>query len=235
MSKVVCVLYDDPGNGYPKSYPRDDIPKLDHYPDGQKLPTPQAIDFKPGELLGSVSGELGLRKFLESQGHKLVVTSDKDGKNSTFDNELPDAEIVISQPFWPAYMTAERIAKAPRLKLIITAGIGSDHTDLQAAMDRGVTVAEVTYCNSISVAEHVVMMILALVRNYIPSYQWVVKGGWNIADCVERSYDVEGMAAGTVAAGRIGFAVLAVRYSSPLYRPASFAKKSRRGAWPDFP
>jgi formate dehydrogenase len=138
-----------------------------------------------------------------------VVTSDKDGKNSTLDKELPDAEIVISQPFWPAYMTAERIAKAPNLKLIITAGIGSDHTDLQAAMDRGITVAEVTYCNSISVSEHVVMMILALARNYIPSYQWVVKGGWNIADCVARSYDVEGMAVGTVAAGRIGLAVFA--------------------------
>jgi formate dehydrogenase len=75
-------------------------------------------------------------------------------------------------------------------------------------MQRGVTVAEVTYCNSISVAEHVVMMILGLVRNYIPSYKWVVKGGWNIADCVTRSYDVEGMDVGTVAAGRIGLAVL---------------------------
>jgi len=202
------VLYDDPVDGYPKAYPRDDIPKFDHYPDGQTLPTPKAIDFKPGALLGSVSGELGLRKFLETQGHTLVVTSDKDGKNSTLDRELPDTEIIISQPFWPAYMTAERIAKAPRLRLIITAGIGSDHTDLQAAMDRGITVAEVTYCNSISVSEHVVMMILALVRNYIPSYQWVVKGGWNIADCVARSYDVEGMAVGTVAAGRIGLAVL---------------------------
>jgi formate dehydrogenase len=75
-------------------------------------------------------------------------------------------------------------------------------------MDKEITVAEVTYSNSISVSEHVVMMILALVRNYIPSYQWVVKGGWNIADCVERSYDVEGMHVGTVAAGRIGLAVL---------------------------
>ena len=112
------------------------------------------------------------------------------------------------QPFWPAYLTAERIAKANRLKLAITAGIGSDHVDLQAAMDRGITVAEVTYCNSVSVSEHVVMMILGLVRNYIPSYQWVVKGGWNIADCVARSYDVEGMAIGTVGAGRIGGAVL---------------------------
>ena len=125
-----------------------------------------------------------------------------------FERELPDAEIVISQPFWPAYLTAERIAKAPDLKLAITAGIGSDHVDLEAAIERGITVAEVTYSNSISVSEHVVMMILALVRNYIPSYQWVVQGGWNIADCVSRSYDLEGMQVGTVGAGRIGSAVL---------------------------
>jgi len=208
MSKIVCVLYDDPINGYPKSYARDDLPKLTNYPDGQTLPSPKTIDFKPGHLLGSVSGELGLRKFLESQGHTFVVTSDKDGPDSLFEQEIADAEIVISQPFWPAYLTAERIAKAPKLKLAITAGIGSDHVDLQAAIDRGITVAEVTYCNSISVAEHVVMMILSLVRNYIPSYQWVVNGGWNIADCVARSYDLEGMHVGTVAAGRIGLAVL---------------------------
>lgn len=208
MAKVLCVLYDDPVNGYSTSFPRDDLPKIDRYPDGQMLPTPKAIDFKPGALLGSVSGELGLRPYLESNGHMLVVTSDKDGPDSAFERELPDAEIVISQPFWPAYMTAERFAKAKNLKLVITAGIGSDHTDLQAAMERGVTVAEVTYCNSISVSEHVVMMILALARNYIPSYQWVVRGGWNIADCAARSYDIEGMHVGTVAAGRIGAAVL---------------------------
>ena len=35
-----------------------------------------------------------------------------------------------------------------------------------------------------------------------------MKGGWNIANCVERSYDVEGMHVGTVAAGRIGLVVL---------------------------
>jgi len=208
MAKVICVLYDDPVDGYPKNYPRDGIPALERYPDGQTLPTPQAIDFKPGQLLGSVSGELGLRKFLEGQGHQLVVTSDKDGAGSTLDKALPDAEIVISQPFWPAYLTAAQIAKAPKLKLAITAGIGSDHIDLQAAIDHKLTVAEVTYCNSISVAEHVVMMILGLVRNYIPSYGWVVKKGWNIADCVARSYDLEGMTVGTVAAGRIGTAVL---------------------------
>jgi len=208
MAKILCVLYDDPKTGYPTSYPRDDLPKIERYPDGQTLPTPNAIDFQPGALLGSVSGELGLRTFLEAGGHEFVVTSDKDGPDSTFERELADADVVISQPFWPAYMTAERFAKARNLKMVITAGIGSDHTDLQAAIERGVTVAEVTYCNSISVAEHVVMMILSLVRNYLPSWEVVKAGGWDIADCAARSYDVEGMHVGTVAAGRIGSAVL---------------------------
>src|SRR5712692_5591042 len=208
MATVLCVLYDDPVDGYPTSYARDEIPRIERYYDGQSTPTPAQVDFTPGVLLGSVSGELGLRRFLEGRGHRLVVTSDKDGPDSVFERELPDADVVISQPFWPAYLTAERIAKAPKLKLAITAGIGSDHVDLQAAIDHGITVTEVTYCNSISVAEHVVMMILSLVRNYIPSYQWVMKDGWNIADCVSRSYDLEGMTVGTVAAGRIGSAVL---------------------------
>lgn len=97
---------------------------------------------------------------------------------------------------------------APNLKAAITAGIGSDHVDLQAAIDNAVDVCEVTFCNSISVSEHVVMMILALVRNYIPSHDIAKNGGWNIADCVQRAYDVEGMKVGTVAAGRIGLAVL---------------------------
>jgi formate dehydrogenase len=208
MAKVLCVLYDDPIDGYPPTYARRDIPKITSYPGGQSTPSPEGLDFTPGELLGCVSGELGLRSFLESRGHTLVVTSDKDGSGSVFERELPDATVVISQPFWPAYLTRERVAKAHELKLAITAGIGSDHYDLQACIEHGITVAEVTYSNSISVAEHVVMMILALVRNYIPSYQWVVKGGWNIADCVARSYDVEGMNVGTVGAGRIGSAVL---------------------------
>jgi formate dehydrogenase len=206
--KIVIVLYEDPIDGYPKAYARDSIPKLDHYPDGQTLPTPQHIDFNPGQLLGCISGGLGLRKFLESLGHQVIITSDKDGPHSVFEKELPDADIVISQPFWPAYLTEERIAKAKKLKLAITAGIGSDHVDLEAATKRGMTVAEVSWCNSVGVSEHVLMMILGLVRNYIPSYQWIIDKGWNIADCAQRSYDLEGMAVGSIGAGHIGLQVL---------------------------
>ena len=206
--KVLCVLYPDPVTGFPPDYARAGIPTLSHYPDGQTLPTPTFIDFTPGQLLGSVSGGLGLEQFVTERGHRFVVTSDKDGPDSVFERELPDADVVISQPFWPGYLTAERIRNAPKLKIAITAGIGSDHVDLQSAIARDITVCEVTWCNSISVAEHAVMQMLALVRDYIPQYGWVMKGGWNIADAVSRSYDIEGMDVGVVAAGRIGLAVL---------------------------
>jgi|TARA_Y100001958_G_scaffold112691_1_gene79961 formate dehydrogenase len=206
--KILCVLYDDPKGGMPKSYPLSDLPKLDKYPDGMSLPTPKGRDFTPGQLLGCVSGELGLRKFLESGGHEFIVTNSKDGDGCEADKHIVDADVVISQPFFPYYLTAERIKKAKNLKMAITAGIGSDHVDLQAAMDNKIDVVEVTFCNSRSVAEHIVMMIVTLVRDYHNQHRIVNEGGWNIADAVQRSYDVEGMHVGTVAAGRIGLDAL---------------------------
>jgi len=206
--KILCILYDDPKDGMPSSYPLKELPKLDKYPDGMTLPNPKGRDFTPGELLGCVSGELGLRKFLEDGGHTLVVTSDKDAEGCKADQELVDADIVISQPFWPYYLTRQRMESAPNLKMAITAGIGSDHVDLQAAMDHKIDVVEVTYCNSRSVAEHIVMMILSMVRDYHNQHRIVNEGGWHIADAVQRSYDVEGMNVGTIAAGRIGYDVL---------------------------
>jgi len=121
---------------------------------------------------------------------------------------LHDATVVISQPFWPAYVTERRIAKAPNLKLAITAGVGSDHVDLLAAANKNITVAEVTGCNVVSVAEHVVMQMLALVRNYIPAYKQVIEGEWDIARIANRAWDLEGKSVGSIAAGRIGYRVL---------------------------
>ncbi|GAA5524407.1 formate dehydrogenase [Microbulbifer aestuariivivens] len=226
MAKILCVLYPDPVSGYPPQYARDEIPVISGYADGQTAPTPEPpIDFRPGELVGCVSGELGLRAYLEGLGHELIVTSDKDGPDSEFERLLPEAEVVISQPFWPAYLTEERIAKAGKLKLAVTAGIGSDHVDLAAAAKAGITVAEVTGSNCISVAEHVVMMVLSLVRNYLPSHETAKEGGWNIADCVSRAYDVEGMHFGTIGAGRIGLAVL--RRLKPFDVKLHYTKRHR--------
>ena len=51
------------------------------------------------ELLGTTENELGIRKWLEDQGHTLVTTSDKDRDGSKFDQELVDAEVIITTPY----------------------------------------------------------------------------------------------------------------------------------------
>ncbi|KAI9772837.1 MAG: formate dehydrogenase (NAD+) [Geoglossum simile] len=162
------------------------------------------------ELLGTTENELGLRKWLEDQGHTLVTTSDKEGEDSTFDKELVDAEIIVTTPFHPGYLTADRLAKAKKLKLAVTAGIGSDHVDLNAAnkTNGGITVAEVTGSNVVSVAEHVVMTILCLVRNFVPAHEQIERGDWDVAEAAKNEFDLEGKVVGTVAVGRIGERVL---------------------------
>jgi len=100
-AKIVMALYEDPQAGYPPPSLRDDLPEIEKYPDGQTLPTPvSSNDFQPGDLLGSVSGELGLRKFLEDRGHTLVVTSDKDG-DSCRSNHLSVSSARTQHPTYP--------------------------------------------------------------------------------------------------------------------------------------
>lgn len=202
------VLYDNPCNEIQQL--RQSLPALEECYDHsqQMMPSPKTVDFPRGIVLGSVAGELGLRKYLTELGHTLVTTSSKDEPDSVFDKELHDASIIISQPFWPAYMSSDRFHAAQKLELIITAGVGSDHIDINEANRRNITVAEVTYSNSIGVAESEVMMTLALIRNYIPSHEISKQGAWNIADCVSHAYYVEGMSIGTIGAGRIGLAYL---------------------------
>ncbi|KAJ6838604.1 formate dehydrogenase, mitochondrial [Iris pallida] len=155
-------------------------------------------------FVGCAEGGLGIRDWLESQGHQYIVTDDKDGPDCELEKHIPDLHVLISTPFHPAYVTAERIKKAKNLQLLLTAGIGSDHIDLKAAADAGLTVAEVTGSNVVSVAEDELMRILILVRNFLPGYHQVIKGDWNVAAIAYRAYDLEGKTIGTVGAGRIG-------------------------------
>lgn len=155
-------------------------------------------------FLGCVENALGIRDWLETQGHQYIVTADKEGLDCELEKHIPDLHVLITTPFHPAYVTAERIKKAKNLQLLLTAGIGSDHIDLKAAADAGLTVAEVTGSNVVSVAEDELMRILILVRNFLPGYHQVINGDWNVAAIAHRAYDLEGKTVGTVGAGRIG-------------------------------
>merc|ERR1712072_48672 len=159
-------------------------------------------------LLGTTENQLGIKQWLESQGHQLVVTDDKEGPNSVFQKEVVDADILITTPFHPGYATADVIKKAKNLKLAVTAGVGSDHIDLNAANERKITVAEVTGSNVVSVAEHVMMSILLLVRNFVPAHDQIRNGEWNVAAAARNTYDLDNKVVGTLGAGRIGYRVL---------------------------
>jgi formate dehydrogenase len=205
VARVLCILYDDPKEGHPLVYVRDGIPRIELYADGRITPSPAAIDFTPGELVGDVTGALGLRKFLVARGHSVTVLSDQDELASRFDQELSKAEIVISQACWPARLTAERIATAHNLRLVIIAGEGAEEIDLDAAARRGITVAEITHSSAVSTA---VMLILSLVHNVIPPRIPGTRQAECIADYVQRAYDLEGMHIGILGAGQVGLAVL---------------------------
>ena len=236
MANVLCVLYDDPVDGYPPAYARDEVPTIERYHDGQSTPTPGGA-----RLHARRAGRQRLRRARacasssRARGHRLIVTSDKDGPDSVFERELPEAEVVISQPFWPAYLTAERIAKAPNLKLALTAGIGSDHVDLQAAIERGADRRR-----GHLLEQHQRRRARGdddprpWSATTSPPTRWCVEGGWNIADCVSRSYDLEGMQVGTRRrrADRLGGAAAAeaVRGRPPLHRPPPPAGRGRGGA-----
>ncbi|RCK59182.1 Formate dehydrogenase 1 [Candida viswanathii] len=160
-------------------------------------------------LLGTTENELGIKKFAEEHGYDLITTDDKDPEpTSTFDKYLPEAEIIITTPFFPAYLTKSRVAKAKNLKLCVTAGVGSDHYDLDALNERGIAVLEVTGSNVQSVAEHAVMTMLILVRNYNEGHAQALDGGWDIAAVAKDEFDMEDKVFATVGAGRIGYRIL---------------------------
>jgi formate dehydrogenase len=228
VASILCILYDDPPDGHPTGYARNRIPEIQLYPDGQTIPSPTATDFSPGALLGDLSGALGLRRFLAARGHTFITTSDRDGRDGAFDQALHEAEIIIIQACRPASLHAGRIAGAANLRLVITAGSGSDHIDLEAAAHRGITVAEITQSDSVSAAEHAVMLVLSLVRNAGPAASPNTTAPQPIAERARRAYDLEGMQVGSVGAGRTGFAFLRrlrpfdvrLHYTDPRRLPA---------------
>jgi hypothetical protein len=69
------------------------------------------------ELLGTTENELGLREWLEGQGHELITTSDKEGKNSTFDKHLVDAEVIITTPYDASFST---VVENARLTVVVS-------------------------------------------------------------------------------------------------------------------
>lgn len=179
-------------------------------------------------ILGCAEQGLGLPQWLSSSPWSSSVALTVTSSVEVMESLLPSAHVVISQPFYPFYLTKGRLARAPQLKWALTAGVGSDHVDLEAAVQRQLTVAEVSGSNVVSVAEQVVLTVLLLVRGWLEGHRQVAAGEWDIAKVADRAWDLQGKAVGTVGCGRIGLRVLqrlkafdvSLHYSDKVRQPA---------------
>ena len=94
---------------------------------------------------------------------------------------------------------------APRLKLIQLVSAGYDRLDVEAARQAGVPVANNGGANSVAVAEHTMMLILAVSKRLVWQHNNVAAGKWRVGDLGEqRVYELAGKTLGIVGLGTIG-------------------------------
>ncbi|MEW6047905.1 MAG: 2-hydroxyacid dehydrogenase [Bacillota bacterium] len=136
-------------------------------------------------------------------GHEAVVVTDRAGLEA----HLSTVEVLVSTAFTP--LPAQMLQKARRLRFIQVAGVGVDHIDIEAAGQLGITVACVAGANAASVAEHVIMVMLALLRGLVPAHQAMAEGQWPLPAWMGRAREVGGKTVGIVGMGRIGREVAA--------------------------
>ena len=99
-------------------------------------------------------------------------------------------------------VTAELIARAPRLKVIGRAGTGVDNVDVDAATRRGIIVANAPGSNMVSAAEHAVGLLLAVARNIPQAHAALTAGRWERPASAGSSWPTRRW--GCVGFGRIG-------------------------------
>ena len=103
----------------------------------------------------------GIREILEAAGHELVLF-EKYAEQSELVAAVSDAEALIIRS---DKVTAEVIAAAPKLKIVVRAGAGYDNVDLAAASEAGVVVMNTPGQNSNAVAELAIAMMIFMCRN----------------------------------------------------------------------
>ncbi|MBO1004413.1 hypothetical protein ACFSKI_01930 [Pseudogracilibacillus auburnensis] len=102
-------------------------------------PVDELMEPSPNYLF-NVEKAYNLYDYFKDKDHEFVVVSDTD---ESLEPHLEDMSVIICSPFYPFYLTEDRVQRSPNLKLAITAGVGSDHFDLEACAARNITVVEV--------------------------------------------------------------------------------------------
>ena len=153
-----------------------------------------------------------------------IITPPQSGPVMDIARELlpPGMELVVVDPGKPEFYDAaadadyylgsprggignEFFRAAPKLKLVQLTSAGYDRVDVEAARKAKVPVANNGGANSVAVAEHAVMLMLAVLKKLVYHHLNVVSGTWRASDfAAVRTYEVEGKRLGIVGLGNIG-------------------------------
>jgi phosphoglycerate dehydrogenase-like enzyme len=157
-----------------------------------------------------------------------VIASRPDGSYAEDDlRQLEEADVLVVglEP-----VDESLLERAPRLRLIQRLGRGYCNIDLDAAARRGIPVCGMPDFNAASVAEHTIMLMLALLRRVFESTLLMKAGRWPLETVVAGGiFDLQGRTLGIVGLGAIGRAVadravpfgMHIRYHDDRARPPS--------------
>ena len=137
-----------------------------------------------------------------------------------------DAVVLRTQP-----MTAEVIAAAPKLKIVSRHGVGYDAVDVTALNARGIPLAIVGDVNSRAVAEHTLMLMLAVARKVAQHDAAIRRGDWNVRNRFD-TVELDGKSLLLAGFGRIGRRVaelarafgMTVTAYDPFVKPEAIAR-----------
>ena len=142
---------------------------------------------------------LDIARALTPKGFELVVA---DPGTAEFYTAAPDVEYFLG---FARNMGGEFFRSAPKLKLVQLTSAGYDQVDLEAARKVGVPVSNNGGANAIAVAEHTLMLTLAVAKRLVWHHNNVAGGKWRVGDlAAARVYELAGKTLGIIGLGNIG-------------------------------
>lgn len=160
------------------------------------------MNLKVGYFLRANPGIYGVIASYLPPGATLVTLATQQPEEKI--DQARDLDFLIA-----VYCTADMIRSATRLRLIQLPGVGYDQIDLEAARVAGVPVALGLDGSSDAVAEHAILLMLAVCRRVVELSNSVKAGRWLMWDRRLQSRGVQGMTIGLIGMGRIGQEVAA--------------------------
>lgn len=165
------------------------------------------------------------REVLQEDAYLLALQAETEAE---IVERAGDAEGLLV--FHEILITGESLMRLPRLKLISRCGVGFDNVDLQAAGELGIPVCNVPDYGTEEVADHALMLLLAVARRLIPTHEAIRAGVWDTSQAYGTPR-LRGRTVGLLGCGRIGSAMalrcraigMRVVFYDP-YKPAGLEK-----------